>query len=79
MQDYIITLNESPDYLLRTEKTDGQWWLETIERATGNTRIIYCTTKKAAQTFFEGMSFVQINAFLDKMKVPTIKMYKEGI
>jgi hypothetical protein len=79
MENDIITLQESPEYLLRAEKIRGKWWLETIERSTGRTWIIYCDTKKHARACFDRMSFADIMHWLKELKVEPVKMYKAGV
>ena len=75
----ILQLGQSDVYTLKAEKVKGKWWLELIERTTGITWIIYCDTKKHAQSCFKGMSMDDCRHWMDRLKVEPIKMYKAGV
>ena len=75
----ILQLGQSPEYTLQAEKTTNKWWLELIERATGMTWIIYCDTKKHAQSCFKDMSMDECRGWMDRLKVQPIKMYKANV
>ena len=75
----ILTLNETPAYLLRAEKVTHKWWLELIERSTGLTWIIYCDTKEHAKACFKGMTMAEVIEWMDRFKIEPIKMYKAGV
>lgn len=78
MQD-ILKLGQDATYTLQAEKVTNKWWLELIERATGNTWIIYCDTKKHAQSFFKNMSMPECKEWMDRLKITPVKMYKKGV
>lgn len=75
----ILELGQSDQFTLKAEKVTNKWWLELIERATGNTWIIYCDTKKHAQSCFKNMSMDECRAWMDRLKVSPVKMYKSGV
>lgn len=74
----ILELGGDDAYLLQAEKMQGKWWLELIERATGMTWIIYCDTKKHAQACFKGMTMPEALAWMQRLKVTPLQMYKAG-
>lgn len=75
----ILKLGQSDTYTLQAEKVTSKWWLELIERATGMTWIVYCDTKKHAQSCFKGMSMDECRAWMDRLNVGAIKMYKANV
>lgn len=75
----ILKLGQSETYTLQAEKLKGKWWLELIERATGITWIIYCDTKKHAQSCFDRMSMDDCRGWMERLKVEPVKMYKAGV
>lgn len=75
----ILNLGQSADYTLKAEKVTSKWWVELIERATGMTWIIYCDTKKHAQSCFKDMSMDDCRACMDRLKIAPVKMYKANV
>lgn len=75
----ILHLNDSDTYRLQAEKVTRKWWLELIEKSTGLTWIIYCDTKKHAQACFKGMTCDEARAWMDRLRITPIKMYKTNV
>ena len=75
----ILLLDEDAGLSLRAEKVLNKWNLELIERESGLTWILYCDTKKHAQTAFKGMSLCEVYLWMtQRLKIQPIKMYKAG-
>lgn len=74
----INILDHNTAYVLQTDKIQGKWWLELVERKTGLTQIMICDTKKHALAAFKGMTLEQCAAWLDRAKFEKKKVYKAG-
>lgn len=66
-------------HVVTAEKTQGKYWVELVELATGLTQILIVDTKKKALGILNGMSMSQIIRFYDvDMKIKKEKVYKAG-
>ena len=72
-------LQQTENHTLTLEKVSGQWWLELIDRASGNVRIIYFGSKAKAEGMFNRMSMPEIIRIYDGLNVPVSPMYKKGV
>lgn len=82
-------LKQDQDYRLILEKitiSDKKgWWLSLHERKTGNCQTLICKSKKVAiETWRDSktkelLSFVKIQQYCDKWRLPKNKVYKENI
>jgi hypothetical protein len=70
-------LLENDTHLIKYEKIYNEYWLELMERATGNAYILKCKTKAHATAFFKGCTIQDaIRIMVNEFKIQPQQHYK---
>ena len=61
------------------ERIQAKTRLELVDRASGTVKILMFKSKAQALSFIKNMSMEDIVRIFDKLKVPSVPMYKKGV